>query len=119
MEIVNRNTLIDHEIFGEIMKKESHHDHVIEMIGGRPRWEENPHVRKMVDKIGLNDVVGLFISMGYTKNSEVWRKLYRDIGTSLFAYWEVFYWDMNNKDVDEYRVSEIRDEKIDKILKSN
>jgi len=119
MEIIDRSTLTNHEFFGEIMRRESHHDQPIELRDGIPRWEQNPDVRNMVDKIGLNDVIGLFISMGYTKNSEVWRKLYRDIGTSLFAYWEVFYWDMNNKDVDEYRVSEIRDEKIDKILKSN
>ena len=41
--------------------------------------------------------------MYFTKNSEEWRKLYRDIGYSLYGYWEIFYWDMNNEDAADYR----------------
>ena len=116
METIERSTLIDHELFGEIMRKESHHDHPIE-LNKIPRWKQNDDVKAYVDKMGLNDTIGLFISMGYTRNSEVWRKLYRDIGTSLFAYWEVFYWEMNNEEAEEYRTAEIRDERIDEIFK--
>lgn len=115
METIERSTLTDHELFGEIMRKESHHDHPIE-LNKIPRWKQNDDVKAYVDKMGLNDIIGLFISMGYTRNSEVWRKLYRDIGTSLFAYWEVFYWEMNNEEAEEYRAAEIRDEKIDELL---
>jgi hypothetical protein len=116
METIDRSTLANHELFGEIMRRESHHDHLIELQDGFPRWKQNTDVRNITYKIGLNDTIELFISMGYTKNSEVWRKLYRDIGTSLFAYWEVFYWEVNNEDAQEYRVTEIRDEIIDKII---
>lgn len=116
MKTIERKTLIDHEYFGDIMRREAHHEHSIVEVDGIPRWKENPEVSEYVGKIGLNDIIGLFISMGYTKNSEVWRKLYRDIGYSLSGYWEVFYWDWNNEDADEYRVAEIRDERIDGIL---
>lgn len=116
MKTIERKTLIDHEYFGDIIRRESHHDHPIVEVDGIPRWKENPEVSEYVGKIGLNDIIGLFMSMGYTKNSEVWRKLYRDIGYSLSGYWEVFYWNWNNEDADEYRVAEIRDERIDGIL---
>jgi hypothetical protein len=52
---------------------------------------------------GLNNIVALFYSIGLTKNSEEWRKLYRDIGYSLDGYWEIFYCEMNNKDAADYR----------------
>ena len=36
-------------------------------------------------------------------NSEMWRKLYRDLGYSLFGYWEIFYWEANNEKAAEYK----------------
>jgi hypothetical protein len=119
MSPIDRRDLADHELFGEIMRREKHHAHEIVMTDGIPRWKESPDTRKMVDKIGLNDAIGLFASMGYTRNSEAWRKLYRDIGTSLFAYWETFYWEANNEAAAAYREAEMRDEKIDDILEWN
>jgi hypothetical protein len=41
--------------------------------------------------------------MGLGKNDESVRKLYRDMGYSLSGYWEIFYWEMNNEDADQYR----------------
>jgi hypothetical protein len=49
---------------------------------------------------------------GYTKNSEIYRKLYRDMGYSLSGYWEVFYWDVNNEKVDEYNPIKQNDKQL-------
>ncbi len=97
--------------YQEIFKRESHHDHeIIEDDNGTLRWKENPIVREMTghgNPISLNDLLPMLCSMGYGKNSEVYRKLYRDMGYSLFGYWEIFYWDWNNEEWDEYRKDEI------------
>lgn len=66
------------------------------------RRKEDNAVRKMVDKIGLNEIYQLFDSLGLNKNSELIRKMYRDMGYSLFGYWEIFYWEANNDIADEY-----------------
>lgn len=104
MEIIDRSTFKDHELFAEIMEKESHHNHGIVLKGDRPRWQENPRISKLVDDMGgMNNVVNFMYSIGLTKNSEEYRKLYRDIGYSLYGYWEIFYWEMNNEDAADYR----------------
>ena len=104
MEILDRSTFKDHELFAEIMEKESHHNHGIVLKGDRPRWQENPRISKLVDDMGgMNNVVSFMYSIGLTKNSEEYRKLYRDIGYSLYGYWEIFYWEMNNEDAADYR----------------
>lgn len=104
MEILDRSTFKGHELFEEIMEKESHHDHEIVFKGDRPRWKEDPRISKLVDDMGgMNNVVNFMYSIGLTKNSEEYRKLYRDIGYSLYGYWEIFYWEMNNEDASDYR----------------
>jgi hypothetical protein len=104
METIPRDTFKDHELFAEIMQKESHHSHEIVNDNGRPRWKEDTRVSKLVDDMGgMNNVVALMYSIGLNKNSEEWRKLYRDIGYSLYGYWEIFYWEMNNEDAADYR----------------
>jgi len=104
METIDRKDLENTEIFGEILKKESHHDHDIVNDNGRPRWKEDPDVSKLVEDMGgLNNIVRLFFATGITKNDEAWRKLYRDMGYSLDGYWEIFYWEMNNEDAADYR----------------
>lgn len=95
---------MDIEDYAEIFNKESHHKHrVIEDENGTFRWEEDPTVRAIIDKGILNDLWVLFMKMGLTKNSEEVRKLYRDMGYSLSGYWEIFYWEVNNEDAEEYR----------------
>lgn len=80
--------------YRDMLKTEKHHKHEIVDDNGTYRWKENADVRKIIDeKIDLNELWRLFYSLGYNKNSEVVRKLYRDMGYSLFGYWEVFYWD--------------------------
>lgn len=104
MTTVKREDIIE-EMYREILDIEKHHDHeLIKDEHGTLRWKANPIVRKLIDeKISLNDLCPLLKYMGYNKNSEVYRKLYRDMGYSLSGYWEIFYWDMNNEDAAEYK----------------
>lgn len=103
--IISRQEVYDMKIedFSEILDRESHHNHeiVIDSIG-TVRWAKNTTVSKYIEERSLSDVIESLYNLGYNKNSEVYRKLYRDIGYSLNGYWEVFYWDANNKLTDEY-----------------
>ena len=101
MKTVPRHKLTQ-STYREILDIETNHNHEIIEDDGIFRWKYNPSVRKLVNKIGLNDIIMLMHSLGYNKNSEPYRKLYRDIGYSLFGYWEIFYWEVNNDDVDKY-----------------
>lgn len=102
MNIIKREDITE-ETYREILDIETHHDHLIEKDEhGTLRWVENPTVRKMVDKIGLNDIIIFLYNLGYGKNSEVFRKMYRDMGYSLYGYWEIFYWEVNNEEAFEY-----------------
>ena len=88
----------------DIIKIENHHNHEIVISeSGTYRWKPNPDVELLLERISLNDLIPLLIFMGYDKNSEVYRKLYRDMGYSLYGYWEVFYWDGNNEKAHKYR----------------
>lgn len=93
-EIIKRED-ITVEDYREILDKETHHEHVIiKDQHGTIRWKANPDVRHFIDeKISLNDLCPLLHCLGYGKNSEVYRKLYRDMGYSLSGYWEIFYWE--------------------------
>ena len=103
MKEIRRQDLMDIEDYEEIFNKEAHHTHrVIEDEHGTLRWEADPVVRKTLDRVNLNDLWMLFMKMGLTKNSEPVRKLYRDMGYSLSGYWEIFYWEVNNEDAEDY-----------------
>ena len=112
---INRCDL--HPSYKPMMKLESHHDHVIEDVGGKPRWRENPEVAELVDRVGLNDIITLFIMLGNDKNSEIWRQLYRDIGYSLDGYYSVFYWSLNNEDAHLYKQPKVKRVKLSITLK--
>ena len=102
MKIIKREDIVVDE-YKLILNKESHHDHEIVMDeNGVLRWKENPTVNKIRENISLNDLCPLLSCMGYGKNSEVYRKLYRDMGYSLGGYWEIFYWEVNNEKASEY-----------------
>ncbi len=89
--------------FREILDKETHHDHkVCEHKDETLYWEPNKAVQVLRDRMDLNDLLALFHAMGYGRNSELWRKLYRDMGMSLSGYYEVFYDRWNNELADEY-----------------
>ena len=88
--------------YAEIFRKEKH-DHAIVLDAlERIRWEINPEVANEVARLGL---VGYLHSNGISldKNGEAIRKVYRDIGTSLSAYYSTFYCHWNNDKVKKYR----------------
>ena len=102
MKIINRQDITT-DIYRLILDTETHHDQlIIEDENGTLRWQANPSVRKYIDTHGLNDVIRMLHGLGHNKNSEVYRKLYRDMGYSLYGYWEIFYWEVNNEDWEEY-----------------
>lgn len=100
--IILREDIENHPDYSEMMQTEKHHNHEIVEINNVLRWKENETSRKLVDDIGLNEIWDLFYNIGLDKNSEIIRKLYRDIGYSLHGYWEIFYWEVNNEIADSY-----------------
>ncbi len=101
-KIINRSEILE-STYVEMLRTESHHNHeIIKDEHGTIRWKENPNIRQFLEKISLNDLCPMLKALGYGKNSEVYRKLYRDLGYSLSSYWEVFYWDWNNEKAAEY-----------------
>lgn len=101
MKTISRDDILDIH-YMEMFKKESHHDHKIILDNGIFRWKENDHIVSILKTFPLNDIIVLFNELGIHKNHEVYRKLYRDIGYSLFGYWEVFYWEVNNPHAKDY-----------------
>ena len=90
--------------YNAVLLSETHHDHeIIEDGAGVLRWKENHVASRVLSRINLNDLVVLLRTLGYGKNSEVYRKLYRDMGYSLSGYFEIFYWDVNNPDYLDYK----------------
>jgi len=85
-----------------MMRQEQHHDHEVVIINDVIRWKENTGVRELVDICDLNHMISDMRENGIRKNDEPYRRLYRNMGYSLSGYWEIFYWDMNNENVDEY-----------------
>jgi hypothetical protein len=102
MKAINRIDLpID---YVEMMKTEQHHDHeIIKDELGTIRWKEDPFTGRLTDACNLNDIIRGFYAEGNGKNSEVYRELYRNMGYSLSGYWDIFYWDMNNENADQYQ----------------
>ncbi len=102
MEILDRKAVRQISVhYKEVLRKESHHKHELIMIDGVIRWKGNDKLRP----VDVGEATRLFYTLGYGKNSEVYRKFYRDLGYSLSGYWEIFYWEMNNDKADEYRPS--------------
>ena len=102
VKVIDRNS-ITADTYREILDVEVHHNHpIIEDDHGTLRWEANPSVRNFIDTHNLNDIIIMLRVLGYDKNSEIYRKLYRDMGYSLYGYWEIFYWEANNDAADKY-----------------
>lgn len=105
MERITNREHITEDWAREILDVERHHDHPIYRdTDGALYWGENKEVCEMVDNIGIGQLMALFDKLGLDRNSEVVRKTYRDMGYSLFGYWEVFYLENNNDKVDQYVV---------------
>lgn len=108
------------EEWKEMLKTERHHYHEIVEVDGVLRWKENKQVRDLVGgkgKIDLNNLWEFFYAMGLNKNSEFVRDVYRNMGYSLGGFWELFYWEMNNEDADDYNpLPQFRDNRLNEIL---
>ena len=89
----------------KIFKAEKHHNHrIVKDHRGELCWEEKPRINELLDQgPGLNYLLPILTSLGYDKNSEVYRKLYRDMGYPLEGYWELFYWEVNNEAAKKYK----------------
>ncbi len=96
------NSEIAYQLYFDMMIKELHGHPLIKREDGSLAWECKPGVIEIAERIGINNIVELFESLGFGKNSEVMRKLFRDLGYSLFGYWELFYWEVNNPAASEY-----------------
>ena len=100
----NDTKLLSVDYYKKILDTESHHDHKIVVDEhGTVRWKQDPWISYLIDnKIDLNALIHLFHKLGIDRNSEPYRKLYRELGYSLSGYWEVFYWELNNEDAANY-----------------
>lgn len=99
-DIVSRddeNLLKVCDVWKDMKDLESHHSHNIILKDGIYKWEQTNF-----DYGDLNRVMYNFYNNGLTKNSEEVRAFYRSIGYSLFGYWELVYWDVNNPIVMDY-----------------
>lgn len=68
------------------------------------RWKKNPEREKEIMKMyGAKDLNDLFGRGGVSKNDPIIRELYKVIGYSLYGFWEIFYWEVNNPRQVEYQ----------------
>ena len=112
-EIKRNDPRLNTDTYAEMMQLESHHNHkIIEDDHGIYRWLPNTDIEPFMENISLNDLCPLLNLLGYDKNSEVYRKLYRDMGYSLSGYWEVFHWDWNNEDCELYEQPNLVENKL-------
>lgn len=70
---------------------------------GTIRWvpDENreQEIMNMFNASDLNEV----FRNGTEKNSLIVRELYKVMGVSLSMFWEVFYWEVNNKNASKFK----------------
>ena len=69
---------------------------------GTVRWVENPErEQEMMEMFGAKDLNDLF-RKGADKNDPLIRELYKNMGYSLYGFWEIFYWEVNNPHAHKY-----------------
>ena len=84
---------------------------------GTIRWVANPEKeQEIMDEFSASDLNQLYIN-GARKNDPRIRELYKHIGYSLFGFWEVFYWEVNNPHAYKYLGRRARTEKPIKRMK--
>ena len=90
--------------FIKIIKKESHHNHeIIQDEEGILYWKPDENLCAEIEGKNINDNIFYFHSNGLDKNSEEYRKFFRDMGYSLLGYWNIFYCKTNNPICTNYR----------------
>lgn len=93
--IDRKDILVPH--FQEIFKTEWHYQH--EIIADKNyilRWKSDFASKSE------GEIMEEIESYNGSRNSESFRKLYRDLGFSLSGYYDLFYWLANNEDVSQY-----------------
>lgn len=88
-----------------ILRTEPHHDHpIVRSQEGRLYWKVEPSIRQLIgrERLDLGDLVELMGLLGHGPNSETLRKMYRCMGYSLSGYYDIFYEESSNSDVDGY-----------------
>jgi len=92
------------EEYVDILEREFHDGELYVTPDGYVRWVEDPErAKEIMDSFGAKDLNDLFGRCRADKNDPIIRELYKCIGYSLYGFWEIFYWDVNNEDADEYR----------------
>ena len=90
--------------FIEIIKRENHHNHeIIQDEEGILYWKPDENLCAEIEGKNINDNIFYFHSNGLDKNSEEYRKFFRDMGYSLLGYWNIFYCKTNNPICTNYR----------------
>jgi len=68
------------------------------------RWKANPQrENEIMNEFGATDLNDLFGRCRADKNDPKIRELYKAMGYSLYGFWEVFYWEVNNEDAWAYQ----------------
>lgn len=85
------------EEYAEVLETEELGHELYVSDHGTIRWVANPEMeQKIMDEFGARDLNDLFMK-GADKNDPRIRELYKHIGYSLFGFWEIFYWEVNNE----------------------
>lgn len=89
--------------YKEILRREKHFHPIIVNEHGTYRWLANEQrAREMMKEyFNAHDYNTMFFN-GAHPNDPIVREIYRHSGYSIFGYWEVFYWEANNEEADEY-----------------
>jgi len=87
-----------------VLKREELGNELYVDKNGTIRWVANPEKEKeIMDEFGACDLNDLFGRCHADKNDPKIRELYKCIGYSLYGFWEVFYWRVNNSRASEYK----------------
>lgn len=96
-EIISREAIMNGaypevEWVQELLRLEPHHNHpIICNEHGTWRWQKNKNIDDLITKIGLNELSLLLQLLGYGRESEVYRHMYRCMGYSLSGYYGIFH----------------------------
>lgn len=98
-------------IYKDICDREHHNHPIYKDEHGTLRWKADPVIEMLWEAqaddgthcgpIALD--LNALAAYGPGKNDPRVRELYRRMGYSLHGYWELFHWEVNNPDADQYK----------------